>query len=160
MRTSYAIALGSNMRHPRHGAPERVIAEAIAAFDLPVIALSRISHTRPLGPSRRAYANGAALIETAMEPPELLDHLKALEASFGRRNCGQQWGARVLDLDIILWSGGMWADDDLSIPHPAFRKRAFVLDPLAKIAPNWRDPISGHTVRQLKARLDRRRPRT
>lgn len=160
MRTSYAIALGSNMRHVRYGAPERVIAAAIEALDLPIVASSRIVQSRPLGPSRRTYANASVLIETGMAPPELLDHLKALEAAFGRRAGGQSWSARVLDLDIILWSGGMWADDDLSIPHPAFRERTFVLAPLAQIVPDWRDPVTGNTVRQFNARLDRRRPRT
>lgn len=160
MRTSYAIALGSNMRHVRHGAPERVIAAAIEAFDLPVLAVSKTIRSRPLGPSARTYANAAALIETAMAPLDLLDHLKAIEADFGRREGSQRWSARVLDLDIVLWSGGMWADGELTIPHPAFRTRAFVLGPLSEILPDWRDPITGCTVRQLKARLDRRPPRT
>jgi 2-amino-4-hydroxy-6-hydroxymethyldihydropteridine diphosphokinase len=64
----------------------------------------------------------------------------------------------VLDLDIILWSGGVWAGGGLVIPHPSFRERRFVLDPLAEIAPDWRDPLSGASVRQLLARLARPSP--
>jgi 2-amino-4-hydroxy-6-hydroxymethyldihydropteridine diphosphokinase len=62
----------------------------------------------------------------------------------------------VIDLDIVLWSGGVWGDDRLTIPHPAFRSRRFVLDPLGEIVPDWRDPLTQLTVRQLAARLTRR----
>jgi 2-amino-4-hydroxy-6-hydroxymethyldihydropteridine diphosphokinase len=63
----------------------------------------------------------------------------------------------VLDLDIILWSGGCWEGGGLIVPHPAFRERRFVLEPLAELAPTWRDPISGATMRQLLAALKRGR---
>lgn len=154
----YAIALGSNRPHPRHGPPARVIAAAIAALDLPLISRSRTVHSRPVGPSSRTYANAATVIETAMAPLELLDHLKALETAFGRRPGGQRWGPRVLDCDIILWTGGIWASPGLGIPHAQFRERRFVLAPLCDVAADWRDPMTGLTVRQLKARLDRARP--
>lgn len=95
----------------------------------------------------------AAIVETDEAPGALLARLKAIEAAFGRRR-GQCWGARVIDLDIILWSGGAWASPGLTIPHPAFRGRDFVLRPLAQIAPGWRDPVSGRTIRQLVA-IDR-----
>jgi 2-amino-4-hydroxy-6-hydroxymethyldihydropteridine diphosphokinase len=58
----------------------------------------------------------------------------------------------------VLWSEGPWADGALIIPHPEFRRRRFVLEPLAEIAPEWRDPLSGVTVRQLLERLSRPRP--
>jgi 2-amino-4-hydroxy-6-hydroxymethyldihydropteridine diphosphokinase len=64
----------------------------------------------------------------------------------------------VLDLDIILWSGGCWEGGGLVVPHPAFRERRFVVEPLAELAPNWRDPIGGGTMRQLFASLRRGRP--
>jgi 2-amino-4-hydroxy-6-hydroxymethyldihydropteridine diphosphokinase len=159
MRTRYLIALGSNRPHARLGNPVRVIAAAFELLDLSIINQSRIIQNPPLGPSRRRYANAAVMIETKMSPPELLDHLKALEANLGRRNRGQRWSARVLDLDIVLWSGGLWATPGLGIPHAAFRDRSFVLTPLAEIAHDWRDPLSGLCVRHLKARLDRRRRR-
>lgn len=148
--TSYAIALGSN-RPGRHGPPEREVAAAIAALG-PVAAVSPILRTTPLGPSTRRYANAAAIVETDEDPPALLARLKAIERSFGRR-AGRRWGARVIDLDIILWSAGAWSDSRLTVPHPRFRERAFVLDPLAAVAADWRDPLTGRTVRQLRARL-------
>jgi len=78
--------------------------------------------------------------------------LKAIETAFGRRR-GQRWTDRVIDLDIILWSDGAWAGDGLIVPHPEFRRRDFVLRPLGAIVPDWRDPVTGRTVRQLAARI-------
>ena len=154
----YVIALGSNQPHGRHGPPRRVLLAALDRLGLKVTAQSPIVGSAPLGPSQRYYANAVAQVETAMVPEELLCHLKGIEAEFGRRPC-KRWGSRVLDLDIILWSGGFWASPQLTIPHPAFRVRDFVLAPLTSIVPRWSDPATGLTVRQLKARLDRRRPR-
>ena len=96
------------------------------------------------------------IVASRLSPPEMLAYLKDMERAFGRRSRGQKWRARVLDLDIILWSGGIWTDDQLSIPHPHFRERSFVLDPLNAICSSWRDPVTGLHVRHLKARLDRR----
>ena len=158
----YAIALGSNRRHGRHGAPERVIAAALAALGaagVAVIAASPVIRTAALGPAGRGFANAAALVETPLPPPALLALLKRIERDFGRRR-GRRWGARVLDLDILLWSGGAWPSfpravrpGRLAVPHPGLPARAFVLDPLIRITPEWRDPRSGRTVRQMRARL-------
>lgn len=157
----YAIALGSNQPHPRHGGPRDVLAAALEVLDdgpVRLLAAAPLIASRPIGPSIRSYANGAAIIETALEPLDLLAHLKSIEHAFGRRPGGQRWRARVLDLDILLWSGGAFADDALCIPHREMHKRPFVLNPLAVIAPDWRDPMSGSSVRHLKARLDRKAP--
>lgn len=110
-----------------------------------------------MGPAGRDFANGAILVATKLDPPELLALLKKTERKFGRRR-GRRWGPRVLDLDIILWSKGVWADDGLVVPHPAFRSRGFVLDPLCAIVPGWRDPLTGLSVRQLRFRQRKRRP--
>ncbi len=149
------------MRHRRHGAPKRVIAAALAALadaDVEVLAASPIAASAPIGPSRRTYANAAALVDSARDPPALLALLQHIEQRFGRCRRGQRWSARVLDLDLILWSGGSWHDPDLTLPHPAFRDRAFVLGPARAIAPGWRDPLTGLTVAQLHRRLTRPRP--
>lgn len=160
--TRYAIAIGSN-RRGRHGAPTREVAAAIAVLgDLGApVAASRIITSAPVGPSIRQFANAVALIDSALAPPQMLARLKQIERAFGRRR-GQRWGARVIDLDIILWSGGMWRARDLIVPHIAFRSRRFVLDPLVEVAAHWRDPISGFSVRQLVSRaqaVDRARTR-
>ena len=153
-RTSYAIALGSN-RRSRFGSPAetlRAAADAIGAERL-----SRIRATAALGPAGRSFANAAAILVSDLDPPALLAALKGIERDFGRR-AGKPWGPRVLDLDIVLWSEGAYAAGGLVVPHPAFRARRFVLDPLAEIAPGWRDPLTGASVRQLLARLAAPRP--
>jgi 2-amino-4-hydroxy-6-hydroxymethyldihydropteridine diphosphokinase len=152
--TSYAIALGSN-RRSRHGSPAetvRAAAEAIGAERL-----STVRSTPALGPAGRGFANAVATVASDLDPPELLASLKQVERAFGRRP-GRRWGPRVLDLDIILWSGGAWATGGLVVPHPEFRSRRFVLEPLAELVPDWRDPIGGASVRQLLALIGRGRP--
>jgi 2-amino-4-hydroxy-6-hydroxymethyldihydropteridine diphosphokinase len=152
--TSYAIALGSN-RRSRHGSPAATVAAALA--ELRAETASPVYRTPALGPAGRSFATAAALLTTNLTPPELLDRLQDMERAFGRRR-GRKWGPRVLDLDILLWSGGAWASPGLVVPHPEMRRRRFVLEPLAQIAPDWRDPLSGATVRQLLARLTAPRP--
>jgi 2-amino-4-hydroxy-6-hydroxymethyldihydropteridine diphosphokinase len=157
--STYAIAIGSNRRHHRHGRPERVVAAAVEALGAlgTVTARSPVIRTPALGPAGRSFANAVALLDSALEPGALLAELKAIERRFGRRS-GRRWGPRILDLDIILWSGGVWSAAGLTIPHPEFRKRRFVLAPLATVAPDWRDPLTGRSVRQLRHLVDRRRP--
>ncbi|MCC2981284.1 MULTISPECIES: 2-amino-4-hydroxy-6-hydroxymethyldihydropteridine diphosphokinase [unclassified Sphingomonas] len=154
MRSTYVVALGSN-RRGRHGAPAAEVAAAIRA--LPgVVSVAPIITSAPVGPSIRRFANTAAIVSTSLSPANLLRALKAIERQFGRRR-GRRWGARVIDLDIILWSGGKVDQPDLKVPHPAFRTRDFVLAPLVRLAPAWRDPVTGLTMVQLHARLTRRR---
>jgi len=149
----YAIAIGSN-RRGRHGGPVAEVRAAVAALS-GVVAVSPVVASEPVGPSIRRFANAAVLVESRDEPPALLARLKAIERAFGRRR-GQRWSARVIDLDIVLWSRGPWRSVGLTVPHVAFRERDFVLGPLLSVAPNWRDPLSGRSVRQLHARLRRR----
>lgn len=130
--------------------------EELAALGT-VTARSPIVATAPIGPSARRYANAAVLLETELDPPSLLAALQWTEREFGRRRW-RRWGDRVLDLDIVLWSEGTLAGPTLTVPHPAFRERRFVLVPAAAIAPAWRDPASGLTLQQSKARLTRQRP--
>ncbi|WEK41941.1 MAG: 2-amino-4-hydroxy-6-hydroxymethyldihydropteridine diphosphokinase [Candidatus Sphingomonas colombiensis] len=153
MTQSYLIALGSN-RRGRHGDPRAELRAALAAIGAKH--MSPIITSAPLGPSNRAYANAVALIESDDTPPELLVRLKKIEHAFGRRR-GRRWGARVIDLDIIAWSGGIWRSPGLVIPHVALRERDFVLRPLADLAPSWRDPVTGLNAKQLHTRLTRRR---
>lgn len=161
MARRYLIALGSNVRHHRHGRPEQVLHAALAELERRGIKVERAAPamaSAPLGPSLRRYANSAAVIRCKLEPPALLALLKAVERRFGRRPRGQRWTSRVLDLDIVLWSHGPWHSPGLTVPHVAFRNRDFVLRPALAIAPGWRDPITGLSLRQLHARLTRPRP--
>ncbi len=150
--STYVVAVGSN-RRGRHGGPR---AEVAAALDRLDGLASPIVDSAPLGPSSRTFANAVALVRSDRDPPAMLAWLKRLEAEFGRRP-GRRWGARVIDLDLVLWSGGAWSSPGLTVPHIAFRERAFVLAPLAAIAPDWPDPLTGRRVRHLLARLTRPR---
>ena len=155
MKRRYLIALGSNQRHARYGSPRQVLHAAVAALGSKVEAVSPVIDTAPLGPSRRRYANAAVVVRSKREPDKLLTKLKAIERKFGRKPGGPRWGPRVLDLDIILWEGGVWSSPGLTVPHIAFRTRSFVLTPAAAIALQWRDPISGLSLAHLHARLTR-----
>lgn len=157
----YLIAFGSNRRHHRYGAPYRVMGAASIELQLAGVDIRRagpLIFTDPVGPSLRRYANSAVIARTNLEPEALLALLKRIERSFGRRPGGQRWTSRVIDLDIVLWSGGAYDAPGLTIPHPLFRERDFVLRPAARIAPHWRDPITGLSLRHLKARLTAPRP--
>ncbi|MEO9469774.1 2-amino-4-hydroxy-6-hydroxymethyldihydropteridine diphosphokinase [Parasphingorhabdus sp.] len=160
MTTSrYVIALGSNQRHMHFGAPRTVIGAAIdrlAQSEISLVACSGIVDSRPIGPSRRQYANAAIAVDTPLVPPDVLILLKTIEAEFGPRR-GQAWSSRVLDMDIILWSGGTFVEDHpaLAIPHVMMRERPFVLGPASEIAGQWRDPLTGLKLIQLWHRLKR-----
>lgn len=156
----YAIGLGSNRRHARFGDPRAVLMAALAALesdDIEAVDASPIIGSDPLGPSRRRYANAVALVASPLSPPEMLERLQQIENSFGRR-IGQRWSARTLDLDILLWSGGVWSDAMLTVPHPALTDRDFVLGPLRAIVPDWRHPLRQRSIRQLAACLVRPKP--
>jgi 2-amino-4-hydroxy-6-hydroxymethyldihydropteridine diphosphokinase len=154
----YAIAIGSNRSHGRFGRPSSVVEAAIARLDqeFGLFDASPIVLNAAHGGAGRDFANAVALIESSLDPPQMLSRLKLMERAFGRRS-GRRWGPRVLDLDLALWSGGKFRSRRLTVPHPQLAKRSFVLQPLSAIAPRWR--IGGLTVRQLAHRLARRAPR-
>jgi 2-amino-4-hydroxy-6-hydroxymethyldihydropteridine diphosphokinase len=155
----YAIAIGSNRPHGRHGRPPQVVEAAIARLDeeFGLFDASPIVLSPAIGRAGRNFANAIALVESGLEPPEMLRSLKSIERDFGRRR-SRRWGPRVLDLDIALWSGGRFRSRWLQVPHAELEWRDFVLQPLVGIAPGWRVP-GGLAVRHLAHRLARRAPR-
>ncbi|MGF7169456.1 2-amino-4-hydroxy-6-hydroxymethyldihydropteridine diphosphokinase [Sphingobium xanthum] len=156
----YAIGIGSNRALSHRLMPLGIIAATLALLDeapLALLANAPIISSRPIGPSQRTYANTAALVASHLPPLAMLDHLQSIERLFRRRRY-RRWGARTLDLDLLLWSGGKVREKRLIVPHPAMRNRDFVLTPLTAIAPRWRDPVTGRTVAQLAARLAKPKP--
>lgn len=154
----YAVAIGSNRRHIRHGLPSGVVEAAIARLDadFTLFDASPIVLNKAVGGAGRDFANAVALVESQLEPLEMLRAVKTIEKDFGRRP-GRRWSARVLDLDLIAWDGDIYRSRTLTIPHPRLAEREFVVGPLAAIAPDWR--INGQkTPRQLAMRLGKRRP--
>lgn len=151
----YAIAIGSNRPHGRHGRPAGVVEAAIARLDkdFGLFDASAIVLNTAHGDAGRDFANAVAIVESDLEPPQMLTRLKVMEREFGRRP-GKRWGPRVLDLDIVLWSGGKFRSRRLTVPHRQLSRRSFVLEPLATIAPGWR--VGSFSVRHLARRLARR----
>jgi 2-amino-4-hydroxy-6-hydroxymethyldihydropteridine diphosphokinase len=154
----YAIAIGSNRPHGRYGRPMGVVEVAIARLDqeFDLFDASPIILNPAHGAAGRDFANAVALVESDLEPPAMLSRLKSIEREFGRRR-GRRWGPRVLDLDVVLWSGGNFRSRRLTVPHPQLARRSFVLQPLTAIAPGWR--VGPLTIRHLAQRLARSRPR-
>jgi 2-amino-4-hydroxy-6-hydroxymethyldihydropteridine diphosphokinase len=147
-----AIALGSNL-----GSSQQTLEEAINRLKaIPEITLNAVSswyETLPIGPQQPNYLNGCALLTTSLSPHPLLETLLSIETKFGRVR-QQRWGARTLDLDLLLYGDLTLETEQLQIPHPRMRERAFVLVPLAEIAPHWIDPITGSAIVQLKDKVD------
>jgi 2-amino-4-hydroxy-6-hydroxymethyldihydropteridine diphosphokinase len=153
MATVY-LALGSNLGD-RRAALDRALA---ILRDHPAIRLGAVStflSTEPVGgpAGQGPYLNGAARIETDLSPADLLAELKRIEHELGRRE-GPRWGPRPIDLDIILYAHLEMDTPELTLPHPRYRERRFVLAPLAEIAPEARDPVTGRTVKELLLRFD------
>jgi 2-amino-4-hydroxy-6-hydroxymethyldihydropteridine diphosphokinase len=149
-----AIALGSNLGD-RH-ASLRWAADALAAF-LDRLTLSSFIETAPVGVDEHQpwYLNAAATGVTTLGPRPLLDALQSLERARGRIRTARN-APRTLDLDLILYGDAILDETDLVVPHPRFRDRAFVLAPLAEVAPDMVDPLTGLTVRALAERLESR----
>jgi len=98
------------------------------------------------------YINSAAVLETSLEPLELLDELQHIEDSFGRDR-GTRWGARPIDLDVVFLGDMVVQSERLTLPHPGLGYRRFVLDPLVELIPEWRHPVWKTTIRAERERL-------
>ena len=143
-----AIAIGSNL-----GDREAAVAFAATRLSnlLSDFRRSDVVETWPVGEGtddQNLYLNAAAIGDTDLSARALLDALLQIERDFGRERPFKN-AARTLDLDLILLGDDMVAEAGLEVPHPRFRERFFVLGPLAEIAPDLRDPVSGMTVGQL-----------
>jgi len=147
-----AIALGSNLGDRR--AHLDFAASRLASVFSNLI-VSRYHETDPVGvPGEQPlFLNAAALAETAAAPRAVLDRLMAIERECGRERPFPN-AARTLDLDLILLGDVVIDEPGLTIPHPRFRDRRFVLEPLAEIAPELVDPVTGSTVAELLAALE------
>jgi 2-amino-4-hydroxy-6-hydroxymethyldihydropteridine diphosphokinase len=148
LATRVAIALGSNLGDRR--AALAFASERLASL-LTDTVLSDIIETDPVGEGledQPLYLNAALVGETNLDPRAMLDALRQIETEYGRTRPFPR-AARTLDLDLILFGDLTVIEPGLEVPHPRFRERFFVLGPLAEIAPEMRDPVSGLTMVEL-----------
>ena len=128
------LSLGSNL-----GDRDAMLSAAIDRLrtlpDVTIEAVSSLYDTPPWGDeNQERFLNAAVQLRTALSPHALLDAVKAIEADLGRKP-SRRWGPRAIDIDIVHMAGVALRDDRLTLPHPHWRERAFVLAPLAEIAP-------------------------
>jgi 2-amino-4-hydroxy-6-hydroxymethyldihydropteridine diphosphokinase len=116
-----------------------------------VLRASRVWDTAPMGPPQPRYLNAVLEVETVLPPRALLEVLQRVEAAAHRRRGGARWGARTLDLDLLLYGDRAISEPGLTVPHPGVASRPFVLAPLAELAPALVVPGTGRTVAELLA---------
>lgn len=154
--TRVAIALGSNL-----GDREANLAFGLSALPGFITNLRQSSwhDTTPVGvsPDQPRYLNGVVIGETTLGARELLDRLRLIENEAGRTRPSPM-APRTLDLDLILFGDRRIDEDGLVVPHPRFRERLFVLEPLAEVAPEWIDPGTGQTISALLQQARRSPP--
>ncbi len=151
--SSVFIGIGSNLNSPK----QQVITATTAVNNIDgcqVVKASSIYTSKPMGPQNQPdYVNAVIEVSTTLSPIDLLDALQTLELNAGRERKNERWGARTLDLDILLFKNLTIADDRLTVPHYGMKHREFVLLPLHEIAPQLELP-DGDNVSQLCNNID------
>jgi 2-amino-4-hydroxy-6-hydroxymethyldihydropteridine diphosphokinase len=149
------LALGSNLGD-RSGTLRRALTELSHLSATRLLARSSVHETTPVGgpAGQGAFLNAAALVRTALSPVDLLQELRQIETALGRQRA-EQWAARSIDLDVLLYDDAVIAAADLRIPHPRMAYRRFVLEPAAEIAGPMLHPESGWTIDGLLSHLGR-----
>ncbi|MEM7221415.1 MAG: 2-amino-4-hydroxy-6-hydroxymethyldihydropteridine diphosphokinase [Pseudomonadota bacterium] len=151
------IAIGANLSHPVHGPPLATCHAAVSTLDahnISIIKCSKWYESAPVPASDQPwYVNGVVQVESALTPSKLMALLHEIEAAFGRERAEAN-AARVLDLDLLAYGDlvsepGGWP----ILPHPRLAERAFVVLPLAEIAPDWCHPTLHRSARALAADL-------
>ena len=150
------IAIGSNLPSPEFGSPRAICEAALTALSrhgLRIVRRSRWFESAPVPLSDQPwFVNGVAVVETALAPGDLLALLHETERRFGRER-REVNAARSLDLDLIAYGDLVRTEAPPLLPHPRLHERAFVLLPLADVAPDWRHPVDGRALSAMIAAL-------
>ncbi|HRY29619.1 MAG TPA: 2-amino-4-hydroxy-6-hydroxymethyldihydropteridine diphosphokinase [Elusimicrobiota bacterium] len=107
---------------------------------------SPVYETSPVGPRQRKFLNAVVVLRTSLSPDSLLKTLKRIERELGRRR-RRRWGPREIDLDLLFFGALRKRTKSLTVPHPRWMARKFVLRPLSDVAPRFRDPVSGRPIK-------------
>jgi 2-amino-4-hydroxy-6-hydroxymethyldihydropteridine diphosphokinase len=152
-RAAAYVALGSNLGN--RGAHLAGAVEALRALPgVEVTALSPVYETDPVGgPPQGAYLNAVVALRTELAPEVLLARLLEIESRAGRERGAERDAPRSLDLDLLLYADEKIDAPGLAVPHPRLHERAFVLEPLARLAPELVHPVLGVSVAELAARV-------
>lgn len=146
------IGIGSNVGNKRENFFDAV--NRLAKLpDTRVIKESSLYESEPLGDAKDWYVNGAVEIETRFKPEMLLKKFKNIERAMGRKKVKKRWGARIIDLDILIYDSAVVKKKNLRIPHPEMSTRKFVLLPLSEIAPQVVHPELGVTISELLIKI-------
>lgn len=146
------IGLGSNLSKPEQQIRDAV-KEITQVKGLTLTQVSALYYSRPMGPQDQPnYMNAVCEVETQLLPLDLLDQLQKIENLAGRVRKENRWGARVLDLDILLYANETIAHERLTIPHYGLKLREFVLIPLAEINANLHLP-DGESIKILSQKI-------
>ena len=148
------VAIGSNLADPL-GQARRAIAALAILPESELLQTSRLYGSRPMGPADQPdYVNAVARLATRLSPLALLDELQRIEQAQGRVRKDERWGPRTLDLDLLLY-GELVCETPLVLPRGEILTNAFVLWPLAELAPTFRHPIDGRIIGVLWAGYDK-----
>lgn len=150
--TLVAAGLGSNLGD-RLQSLRSAVAHLRASNGIDVVAASGVYETDPVGPAQPLFLNAVVLLETELAPQELLAVFKRIEKDLGRVE-RERFGPREIDIDLLVHGDVQLSSDDLEVPHPRLAERAFVLVPLAEVAPELEVPGAGR-VADLLTRADR-----
>ena len=151
------IGIGSNLGKKKENYLE-ALARIAKIPNTKIIKEASLYESEPLGESKQWYVNGVIEIETELRPELLLKKFKNIERTMGRKKVRKRWGARIIDLDILLFETLILEKKSLKIPHPEIPNRKFVLIPLSEIAPQVIHPVLGKTISELliKVKDDKR----
>ncbi len=145
------LSLGSNL-----GDRLRYLERALEQLrrELKIERVSSVYETRPVGEADQPwFLNLVCYAYTQMDPHTLLWYIQAIESALGRQRSEDQFAPRTLDIDIVAFEDRVIEEPNLEIPHPRMAERAFVLEPLAEIAPEWLHPVENKTAREMREGL-------
>ncbi|MBI2532299.1 MAG: 2-amino-4-hydroxy-6-hydroxymethyldihydropteridine diphosphokinase [Deltaproteobacteria bacterium] len=142
------IGVGSNVGNKKENFLE-ALSRVAKLPDTKIVKESSLYESEPIGDAKEWYVNGAIEIETKFKPDMLLKKFKNIERAMVRKKVKRRWGARIIDLDILLYDAAIVNKKNLRIPHPEMSSRKFVLLPLSEIAPQVIHPELGVTISEL-----------